>query len=453
VQLVGRILRVHRRLQGRARIGTLPEELKFGYVFLADPETQTGIDVAGQRINAMQTEYAKASLATVALRIVEGASGVGKVDEAGQISFFGLERQEEVPTGLPEDRTDAGGMREAWPTEFDFGTFFGSGAAKSEGGQTAPARVAGSAGAHRYSLRAGMPRRFKTQIVPSQNDVTEDDCANRFIISTRELFEVMKNKIPVEKRTIEVFTHAVQQTFNFAAELSPTQAALSAQKALFRNKTFDSRELRRALLKKVGDVLREEAMSEADDPQKVAHFLNVILATHPELLHEAQKAALAKHAEVLDADELPTELISYEPLPRSPRNIYGIYPPGLNTWEQPFAELLDRDMNNVVNWWHRNESKQPWSVNVLMPDGRGFYPDFVIGIEGRSTELGTLLADPKLNFAREDEVPKILAQHGTYGKVMILSRDGARWMTVGYDDKARKPIIAREFRLADAAGF
>jgi hypothetical protein len=50
-------------------------------------------------------------------------------------------------------------------------------------------------------------------------------------------------------------------------------------------------------------------------------------------------------------------------------------------------------------------------------------------------------------------VSALCAEHRTYGKVMILSRDGARWMTVGYDEKARKPIIAREFRLADAAGF
>jgi len=128
-------------------------------------------------------------------------------------------------------------------------------------------------------------------------------------------------------------------------------------------------------------------------------------------------------------------------------------PAGLNTWEKPFAELLDRDSNQVVTWWHRNEPRQPWSVNVLMPDGRGFYPDFVIGIEGRQTEDGALLADPKLNFQRDDEAPKVLAEHQRYGRVMILFLDGVRWMTVGYDEKAKKPVLAREFRLSDAAGF
>ena len=47
----------------------------------------------------------------------------------------------------------------------------------------------------------------------------------------------------------------------------------------------------------------------------------------------------------------------------------------------------------------------------------------------------------------------MLAEHRSYGRVMILFLDGVRWMTEGYDDKAKKPVIAREFRLSDAAGF
>ena len=443
VQLVGRILRVHRRLQGRAQAGTLPEALNYGYVFLADAETQTGLDLAGQKINAIQTEYAKASTATVALRFGGGASGVSRVDAGGQVSFFGLD----VETAT----TDAAEF--VPPTSFDFGAFFGSSEATDGGSTTPPAQVSGPAGGHRYALRAGMPRRFKTQVVCAQNEVTEEDCAHRFIVSTRALFEAMRNRIPVEKRTLDVFAHTIQQEFNFAADLSPEQAAVEGQKALFRNKTFDPRELRRALLRKMALVMREEVMSEADDSEKVLHFLNVILATHPELLHEAQKAAHAQHAEILDAAELPPEIVWPEPLPASTRNVYGVMPAGLNTWERPFAELLDRDANNIVTWWHRNEPRQPWSVNVLMPDGRGFYPDFVIGIAGRRTEEGALLADPKLNFQRDDEAPKVLAEHRSYGRVMILFLDGIRWMTVGYDDKAKKPVIAREFRLSDAAGF
>jgi type III restriction enzyme len=455
VQLVGRILRVHRRLQARARAKTLPEDLKFGYVFLADPETQTGLDKAGQMINAIQTEYAKASLATVALRFNEGVTGVGSVNVAGQFSFFnaGADASAAAP-GAARSELD-----EAASADFDLGLFFGGGATsgeRAEGGASVtrgPAKIAGVVGGYRYPLRADAPRRFKTQVVSAQNEVTEDDCAQKFVVSARELLDAVKNKVPVEKRTIEVFSHAIQTQFNFAADLSPAYAAQAAMKVLTRNQAFDARELRGALLRKLSMTLREEAMIEADDPAKIAHYLNVILATHPQLLFDAQKAALASSAEILDADDLPAEVLWPEPLMRSARNIYGIMPAGLNSWEQPFAELLDRDSAGVVRWWHRNEPAKPWSVNVLMPHGRGFYPDFIIGIEGRKTPDNALLADPKLNFQREDEAPKVLAKHAAYGRVMILCRDSVRWMTVGYDEKARKPIMAREFRLSDAAGF
>ncbi|MCS6244696.1 MAG: DEAD/DEAH box helicase family protein [Opitutus sp.] len=463
VQLVGRLLRVHAHLQTKARAKTLPEALHYGYVFLADADTQTGLDLAGQRINQIQTEYAKASSATVALHIAAGASGVATVDSYGQVSMFGLEGEARPSDQVGETGDDEFVRRETSvavrpAAEFDLGAFFTPAAEQCPGGENGtgrtPKQVVGSVGGYRYPLRGDVPRRFKTQTVCPQNEVTEEDCAARFIVSTRDLFEVMKNRIPVEKRTLDVFAQAFQSEFNFAADLSPDQAARRAQAALCKNQTFDPRELRRALLRKMERVMREESMAEADEPVQVARFLDVILATHPELLWEAQKAAHAKYAEVIEAGDLPSELTWAEPLAKSTRNVYGVYPSGLNTWEQPFAELLDRDSSETVLWWHRNEPRQPWSVNVLMPDGRGFYPDFVIGIAGRKTEDNALLADPKLNFAREDEAPKVLASHGVYGKAMILYLDGGtRWMTVGYDDKAKRPYVAREFRLADAAGF
>ena len=453
VQLVGRILRVHRLLQGRAQANKLPEALSYGYVFLAAAETQSGLDIAGQKINAIQTEYAKASTATVAMRFGEGLGGVSKVDADGQIQFFGLETQDarvregdEPETRMPEFVP---------PTTFDFGKFFGSSTEPDDGDSAdkGPRQVAGPVKTHHYALRAGMPRHFKTQEVCADNEVTEEDCAQRFIVSTRDLLEAMKSNIPVEKRTLDVFAQTIQQEFNFAADLSAMEAAKKAYDALCKNKTFDPRELRRALLRKMESVMRDEAMEEAGEPEKVAHFLNVILATHSELLWEAQKKALATHMEIQAAEELPAEIASSEPLQKSPRNIYAVMPPGLNGWEKEFAELLDHDPHKIVNWWHRNLPDKPWSVNVLMPSGKGFYPDFVIGIEGRKTEDGALLADPKERFETSQEAPKVLAEHQTYGRVMILAKNGVRWMTVGYDEKAKKPIFAQEFRLADAAGF
>jgi type III restriction enzyme len=321
IQLVGRILRVHRLLQGRAQAKTLPQELTHGLVFLASAETQTGLDIAGQKINAIQTEFAKASTATVVLRFGESLTGVGQVDKRGQIELFGLEPQ--VTGGgqnLAGDEDETETPEFEPPTSFDFGQFFGSGGSPGSGDSPdkAPKHTAGPTEIQRYALRSGMPRGFKTQVVSAQNEVTEEDCANRFIVSTRDLFEVMRNRIPVEKRTLDVFTHEMQQEFNFAADLSPSQAAQAAEKVLLKNKAFDPRELRRALLRKMEMVMRDETMAEADDRGKAAHFLDVILATHPELLWEAQKKALAESAEIIEAANLPDEFLSPDYLPKSP---------------------------------------------------------------------------------------------------------------------------------------
>jgi len=461
VQLVGRILRVHRRLQGRAEAKTLPEKLRYGYVFLADAEMQTGLDLAGQKINQIQTEYAKVSRTAVTVQWADGTSGVVVPDASGQLPLFRLESVEagSPRVGRAAERTTPEADEAGSQAGFDFGQFFdpeGSDANSDEAKPANPDRntVVGAFSAHRYPLRADAPRRFKTQVVSAQVAATEEDCANRFMVSTRELFDVLKNKISVERRTLEVFTSEIQAEFNFAADLSPGQAAKLAQAILLANKVFDPRELRRALLGKVESVLREEAMSDANEPERVRYFLDVILALRPQLLRDAQKAAINQHSEIQETDHLPGEIDSLEPLARSPRNVYGVMPTGLNSWEKKFAERLDGDPNGLVLWWHRNPPHKPWSVNVLMPDGRGFYPDFVVGIRGRRTEQNALLADPKLNYQRDDEAPKVLAAHGTYGRVMILFLDDReRWMTVGYDHGAKKPIPEREFRLTDAAGF
>lgn len=455
-QLLGRILRVHRLLHGRARAKTLPAQLNYGYVFLADPDTQAGIDKAGQLINQVQTEYAKVSRATVAYRIGE-ATAIASVAPNGQTRFnLDAGVAPFYDPGSPQATTSTGAN--ATPSAFDFNGFFGDTSAPAcltTATETSRlVKVAEPVGTHRYALRPEAPRRFKTQVVSLQNEVTEEDCANRYRVPVEALLEALINKVPVEKRTLDVFCHTVQQEFNFGADFSPEHAARLASAILQRNKVFDCRELRKALLRKMQMVMREKAMDGADDPDKAAAFLDVILASNPDLLYDAQKQALARAAEIRETEDLPAEIASDEPLTTSTRNVYGIIPNGLNTWERPFADLLDRDANGNVKWWHRNEPHKPWSVNVLMPDGRGFYPDFVIGIEGRKTEDGVLLADPKLNYQRDDEAPKVIAEHQIYGRVLILFREGGtRWMTVGYDDKTQKPYLVREFRLSDAAGF
>lgn len=103
---------------------------------------------------------------------------------------------------------------------------------------------------------------------------------------------------------MDVLTREIQQEFHVSADFSLGEVAEVAQAALLKHaEVFDPRELRRALLRKLQRVMTEEAMAEAQQAEEVARFLDVILATHPELLWEAQKQSLATHAELTDAEE------------------------------------------------------------------------------------------------------------------------------------------------------
>ena len=453
-QLVGRILRVHRRLQAAARKRTLPERLRYGYVFLADPSTQEGLDIAGQRINQIQTEYAKVCGSTVIVPL-GGAISIQHTPD-GQTVLFPEQAGAWAAAEVATARDGEPYLGSPFELSFDF-CRLGIADTPADARQTATSeagtRLPAAHGRFRYALRPDVPKRFKTVEAMADNEATEEDCANRFAVSARELLDAMAGRINVQRRTLEVFTHHLEFDF-VGAELNPTELARRAEKALLASPTFDPRALREQLERKVAAALREWAMKEADDPEAVARFLDTLLARHPELLRKAQRAAISASLEVRMAAELPGELTSDSGLPSSSRNVYGVYPDGLNTWERAFAKWLDGDTLGIVRWWHRNLPRLPWSVNVPLPDGRGFFPDFVVGISGRKTEDGALLTDPKWGFDRADEAPKAGVKHPVYGSVLVLSRDqDARWMTVRYDAERDRARLDREFLLSDAAGF
>lgn len=454
VQLVGRILRVHRTLQAKAAKGKLPDDLRYGYVFLADPTLQTGIDLAGQRINRIQTEYAKVSQRTTVVN-VGGRSMVQAVDVGGQFSLFPQSTSGWPMNDAGQPQEEEGKPDQYDDSDFDLGRLFGN--SSNEPGGSAAGRGKGSLPTatrrFTYPLRDDAPRYFQTQELSDNVTATEEDCAQRFLISTRALFEAIRSRVKVERKTLDVFTG--QMKFDLmGAELEPGEIERRALRALQHSPVFDPRELRRALLGKVEAVLREEFLDEANDPHAVRRMLDTLLALHPEMLYEAQRSALAKHAMILPAEPLPVIWESDEALPNSNRNLYGILPADLNSWEQHFAQILDHDQSGAVTWWHRNQPHKPWAVNVLLPDGRGFFPDFLVGVKDRKTPDGVLLAEPKFHFERRDEIPKADVAHASYGKVLVLHREGGvEWKVVKLDAKSQRPSLGDKLRIADLAGW
>ncbi len=456
VQLVGRILRVDRRLQLLAQEEKLPDLLRYGYVFLTDSESQTGINVAGQRINAIQTEYAKITPTTAVVRVGDTLM-VQVIGPDGQPSIF----QSPAPVFDAEE----GGLRssgeiKSWeqPGEEEFRLIGqleaafglqGEGTAFHADDDRTARRGEHVPGIRRYPLRESAPRRFLTE-TPGDPDVTEEECAKAFTLSVRELFEAMKASGTVTRITLDVFAEQMQFEFEkITTKLDPDQAAVAARRALTKSDMFDPRKLKHALLQRLQGIMAEEKMVEAESTEESERMLNMILATRPDLLDQARQRALHSCSQLEQAEELPREISSDSFLPTSRHNIYGVHPPDLNGWERPFADLLDSDTHGIVRWWHRNPARKPYSVCVMLPSGAGFYPDFIIGVEGRATEDHALLADPKQAFDTYSEAPKSDAVHEAYGKVLILHKDGQqRWMTVRYREGDPKPILDAPFTMS-----
>ena len=116
-------------------------------------------------------------------------------------------------------------------------------AAPMAGGPSAAELVVNvSRAGHFAQLAAG----YKTVEAMADNEATEEDCANRFVVSARELLDAMAGRINVQRRTLEVFTHHLEFDF-VGAELNPDELARRAEKALLANATFDPRALREQL--------------------------------------------------------------------------------------------------------------------------------------------------------------------------------------------------------------
>lgn len=455
VQIVGRILRVHRRLQGKI----CKEILNYGYVFLADCNVQKGIAEAGQRINRLETAYAKISPLAAVVRIGE-TNTVQVLDAGGQSHLLQAPTPPAVvaPTSAAQDQPQLAGNEEL---PFSLEVLTGQKSTFSYPQSNGGVQLKVGNGIHEaklalpdrweYPLKQGIPQVFKREHLPLAFQGIEQECADRFILSTDNMIQAMADEVKVKKVTLEVFTH--QQQLELAdATLSNKEVALLAQSVLLKSGVFDPRTLKKLLLGSVKKAFDRHGLSrQVNSDEGLEGALNRLLAGNPSLLEKAQKEALANHTTVELAESLPESITCNHPLPPSLKNSYGVIPEGLNRWETAFALLLDSDLEGTVKWWHRNDRQKSWSCSLVLPDGRNFYPDFIIGVEGRNTEENLLLVDTKEAFTRSSEVIKSGAAHKVYGNVMILTQYGDtqnyEWYTVRYDSRTRTAARDRLFHV------
>ena len=120
---------------------------------------------------------------------------------------------------------------------------------------------------------------------------------------------------------------------------------------------------------------------------------------------------------------LLAELHSDTRLASARRGLYGVFPPDLDVDERLIADALDASPQ--VRWWHRNLPRKSESVGLYRWDeGDGFFPDFAVAVEGRTTLHGIVLLEVKGGhlWGEPKEVEKSTAVHPDYGPVLMVGR-------------------------------
>lgn len=425
VQVVGRLMRVHPLLQGRK---DLPRELDFGYVFLANFESQEGLLDAGKLINAMETQGPELGTQTV-VTVIAGQPQVQVV------------RQNEAPALFRRDDATvsaalAGFQVTAEPDFAHVLPLF-----EDDDSQIASTRSpASAASALSTALRAdarrqvtarraaGVPAHVITEALPNLGPDIEERVAALVDFSAQVLASQQGEWAQVERKSRDMFDgrHLSENPDEDSIILAQLDAAAVAgrvdrQFGLFGE--LQRNKLAHALTNHFRESLKRNNIRPPEDPEELDHRLDLVLAHHPQLLRSAFKRARLDDLYTREVD-LPA-LVGFDAAGHEARrNAYGRFPEDLNGDELAFARLLDADSS--VRWWHRNPVRHPSSVALFGWDhGAGFYPDFVVSVTGRKTQDNIVLVEvkgPQLWNAPSEALKIGGGRHPQYGEVVAVGR-------------------------------
>lgn len=446
IQTVGRILRIHRLLQGKP----VDEGLQYGYVLLADAAAQSGLSQAAERINAVKNQLAEVCPYTLVARVGdETRVQVSRTGQFGLLIDDAADDADDQPFDEHESATHypPNGAGTDQLNLFDF--------APESVGRARESRpvLEGTLRQHRYPRRNDVPRRFQSERLPVGLGHILDCLGQRMRINESVLMDGLRETTPVVRIEKDLFNPADIRRSKAPIPLDEREIAKRAQRQLLEADELDPREVRRLLLRRLKQEYDRLGNPIADDPERLKRAFNKILVLHPDIIRLASSRCYAEFSESYETQPLPDELSFDTPQPPSDRNSYGIRPPGLNSHELEFVELLDHDPGDTVSWWHRNEPQKPDSVALVMPSGRRYFPDFIVRVQGRRPGDGLILIEVKgphlLNT--DDTKDKLLARHKTYRNPLMVTREsggpdsGGSWMTVAYQERNGKVVLDRRF--------
>lgn len=441
IQVVGRIMRVHRELQGK--LDGLPKLLSDGYVFLANSAAQEGLVSAASQINQMPAQLAKAATTTL-VTVVSGEPQIQIVKQGQNLTLLPSLPVQQLPSEPIADGEASSAPPQA-------GNNASNGAATTETpappeGQISLFQVLATPGvgltsgfrtttaltnafkfdseqtsAYSYTLKEGSPRVLTTEFMPAVPEDFEARLVNCINFGS-VLGDRLKVRSKVTERTTDVFqSQDGVEDKDVWATVSATAIAEKARQLAFAFDDVDRRELLAAMKSRFKETLLNEGHEPPDDDEELTRQLELVLVRNPRLIKDAHKRLRAEQVTLAQV-HLPAALVSETALSPAARNIYGVMPPDLNEQEEAFALLLDT--SPLVLWWHRNAPSVKRSGVGLYrwSEGVGFFPDFVVKIADRSDGEGVALSEVKGAHLQEFDKAKAGAVHETYGRVFMVGK-------------------------------
>lgn len=438
LQIVGRIMRVHPLV--RPLHGTEPL-LDRGYVFLSDPELQVGLDEAAADLKAVRAgiavltdtldvhvlgndtraaeSYGATPLPPAPVQALPGETTEARV--ARQLSMGLLNpNYDAAPAHVRESALCAveGFAEPSAPPLFpDLPDVLAP--------RTRPLAAAAPEHLTKYELRTGLgiPVALVREELPNLFDIEADLCphiAREFckLVPMTSMLLAVNSSAELSMR--DLFNAGQTDQRSLSIRMSAARIAEQAQAQLMFNDGIDPRRIREAIEAELTRLCDKDGI--AASSRDIRRTINLAILRQPQALKEAVRIAQSHHIRLESNEPIPLEQFGEKGAARATKGAYGAFIGRFNRPERAFAEMLDRDDTGSVKWWLRNPESERWATRLILPTGKRFFPDFVVGISGRRTKDSIALVEIKDDgetgrLQSDSNVTKIRSEHSEYKKV------------------------------------
>jgi hypothetical protein len=307
-----------------------------------------------------------------------------------------------------------------------------------------------------YPLRIDLdlPKALVRELPPDPmklNDLVQDIA--REFCRTADVTGLLQRKLTKAHLDLrDLFEAEVQETVDLRLRLSNARVAEKAQLAFNFNDAIDPRLLKRALVEELRIIVDDKGFDAEERDLRRAIDLAVMM--EPEKLKEAIKTAQSRNVRVDTSEPVPPQYFGPDGLSEADKSAYGVFPHRLNKEEKDFAEFLDGDKTGTVKWWMRNPENETWATRLILPSGHRFFPDFVVGVSGRTTPDAIALVEIKDDgdtgrLQSDRNVEKIRVQHREYRNVFWTYRSDGTWIRARYAEGLHRIVDQDRFDVKE----